>query len=282
LANEMINLSGSTFVFRMATETSASASDITRAHSAARLSFRIDELWAEIEALDDVVASDVQTGLLIGVRQLLDRATRWFVANRRPPIVVPETAAQFGAGIESVFAALPKILRGRDAETLTTARIRLADAGVPEHVVARALALTQGLAALTIVDIAGQTKIDVDDVAGVHFALADVLGLSRLGALISALPRDTRWHTLARAAARDDLQAAHGELTTDVLLSSAASAAADERIAGWQQVNAGALARAAAFVDDIGASSDSADLATLSVALREIRALARAAALPRA
>ena len=282
LANEMINLSGSTFVFRVATETAASAADITRAHSTTRLSFHIDELWAEIEALDDVVVSDVQTGLLIGVRQLLDRATRWFVANRRPPIGVPETAAQFGPGIGSVFAALPTMVRGRDAEALAAARDRLIGAGVPEQIATRALALTQGLAALTIVDIAVQTKIDVDDVARVHFALADVLGLSRLGALISALPRDTRWHTLARTAARDDLQAAHAELTTDVLLSTHASAPADERIAAWQQVNAGALARAAAFVDDIGASGDSADLATLSVALREIRALARAAALPRA
>jgi glutamate dehydrogenase len=280
LANEMINLSGSTFVFRVATETAASAADITRAHSATRLSFRVDELWADIEALDDVVASDVQTGLLLGVRQLLDRATRWFLANRRPPIIVPETAAQFGAGIQVVFAALPTFVRGRDAETLAAARDRLADAGVPEQVASRTLALTQGLAALTIVDIAVQTKIDVDDVAKVHFALADVLGLSRLGALISALPRDTRWHTLARTAARDDLQAAHAELTTDVLLSTAAAAPPDERIAAWQQVNAGALARAAAFVDDIG-SSEGADLATLSVALREIRALARAAALPR-
>ena len=42
----------------------------------------------------------------------------------------------------------------------------------------------------------------------------------------------------------------------------------------------GRPARATAFVNDISAS-DGADLATLSVALREVRALARAAALPR-
>jgi glutamate dehydrogenase len=281
LANKLVNLSGSTFVFRVAAETAASVADITRAHSVARMAFRIDDLWADIEALDDVVASDVQTGLLLDVRQFLDRATRWFLANRRPPIVVPETAAQFGTGIESVFAALPQLVRGRDAESFGSARDRLTDAGVPEQVAARAITLTQGVSALAVVDISVQTKFDVDEVARVHFALADVLGLSRLGALIAALPRDSRWHTLARTAARDDLQAAHAELTTDVLLSTAATSSPDEWVRVWQEVNSGALARATAFVDDVGAI-EVADLATLSVALREIRALARAAALPRA
>jgi glutamate dehydrogenase len=280
ISNELVNLSGSTFLFRVVGETAASVADITRAHTATRRAFRVDELWREIEALDDVVASDVQTGLLLGVRQLLDRSTRWFLANRRPPIDVPETVNQLSWGIATVLDGLSENLRGDDAENLTAARDRLIEAGVPDDVASRAMILTEGLSALAVVDIALQTKLDVEEVAAVHFALADELGLSRLGILIGALPRDSRWHTLARAAARDDLEAAHAELTTDVLLSTPSTMSADARIAAWQQVNEAALARATAFVDDISAS-DGADLATLSVALREVRALARAAALPR-
>jgi glutamate dehydrogenase len=279
LSNELVNLSGTSFLFRVASETAASTSDITRAHTATRMSFGVDRIWNDIEALDDVVASDVQTALLLGVRQLLDRATRWFLANRRPPLDVPETVGQWQPRIAAVLDALPERLRGRDAENYATARGQLVDAGVSESIASRAVALTEGLSALAIVDISLHTKHDVDEVAAVHFAIADVLGLSRLGSLIAALPRDTRWHTLARAAARDDLEAAHAELTTDVLLSTGPSATADERISAWQQVNSAALARATAFVDDISVS-DGADLATLSVALREVRALARAAALP--
>ncbi len=280
LSNELVNLSGSTFLFRMAGETAASVADITRAHTATRRAFRVDELWREIEALDDAVASEVQTGLLLGARQLLDRGTRWFLANRRPPLDVPEAVNQLSWGISTVLNGLSDSVRGIDAENLAAARDHLIEAGVPDDVASRAVILTEGLSALAIVDIALQTKLDVEEVAAVHFALADVLGLSRLGTLIGALPRDSRWHTLARAAARDDLEAAHAELTIDVLLSTPSAMSADARIAAWQQVNAAALARATAFVDDISAS-DGADLATLSVALREVRALARAAALPR-
>ncbi|MDQ1495702.1 MAG: glutamate dehydrogenase, partial [Actinomycetota bacterium] len=281
IANRLVNLSGSTFIFRIASDTSASVADITRAHTAACLSFGVDELWGDIERLDDVVTSDVQTGLLLGVRQLLDRATRWFLTNRRAPLDVPETVEQFAAGLAAVLAGLPASLRGHDADSYAGALSRLEGADVPDDIAARAVALSEGLSALAVVDIALRTKMDVSDVAAVHFALADVLGLSRLAVLIAALPRDTRWHTLARAAARDDLEAAHAELTTDVLLSAGALTSADERIAGWRRSNEVALARAASFVTDI-TSGDAADLATLSVALREIRALVRAASLPSA
>jgi glutamate dehydrogenase len=130
-----------------------------------------------------------------------------------------------------------------------------------------------------VVEIALRNGLDVEEVARVHFAVAEVLGISRLATLVAALPRDTRWHTLARAAARDDLIAAHAELTADVLASTAADASPDGRIEAWRQANAAALTRAGSVVDDI-LGADSADLATLSVALREVRALVRAARLP--
>ena len=45
ISNELVNLSGSTFLFRVVGETAASVADITRAHTATRRAFRVDELW---------------------------------------------------------------------------------------------------------------------------------------------------------------------------------------------------------------------------------------------
>ena len=75
------------------------------------------------------------------------------------------------------------------------------------------------------------------------------------------------------------VQAAHAQLTTDVLSTTASTLPASERISQWQRANSTALVRTSAIVDDI-VSNDTADLATLSVALREVRALVRAASLP--
>jgi glutamate dehydrogenase len=279
LANQLVNYSGATFAARLAAETTASTAEIVRAHTAARQVFGTDAVWADIEALDDVVSSEVQTSLLIVVRQLLDRGARWFLANRRPPMDVPETVARLEPGVRAVLAGLGESLRGEQAERYEAEQRRLLEAGVAPELAKRAIALGEGLNALSVVEIAIRSQVDVGEVARLHFELAETLGISRLSAMIAALPRDTRWHTLARAAARDDLVAAHAELTADVLASTPAGGGVDERIGVWRQANAAALTRAGAVVDDI-LGGDSADLATLSVGLREVRALVRAAALP--
>jgi glutamate dehydrogenase len=55
VVNDMINRSGTTFVHRAIEETSAEASEITRAYSVVREVFQLPELWAAIEMLDNVV-----------------------------------------------------------------------------------------------------------------------------------------------------------------------------------------------------------------------------------
>ena len=279
LANQLVNYSGPTFVTTIAGETAASTADIVRAHTASRQAFDTDSIWAGIEKLDDVVASETQTALLFDVRQLLDRATRWFLTNRRPPLDVPETVARFAPGIRALLEALPSLLRGDEAARFAGRIESFVARGVPEPLARRVAALDEGLSALSVVDIALAIGVDVDEVADVHFTLAEVLGISGVAARVAALPQDSRWHTLARAAARDDLQASHAELTHDVLLTTPEGLAAEKRIASWQQANVAAVTRATSVVDDILAS-DNPDVATLSVALREIRTLVRAASLP--
>ncbi|HET9187363.1 MAG TPA: NAD-glutamate dehydrogenase, partial [Acidothermaceae bacterium] len=154
LANQLVNYSGATFVARLAGETTASTAEIVRAHTAARQVFDTDAIWADIEALDDLVTSEVQTSLLIVVRYLLDRASRWFLANRRPPMDVPETVSRLEPGVRAVLADLGETLRGDQAERFAAEQQRLVEAGVAPALARRAIALGEGLNALSIVEIA--------------------------------------------------------------------------------------------------------------------------------
>ena len=52
----------------------------------------------------------------------------------------------------------------------------------------------------------------IEETAEVYFDLADRLQITRLRDRITALPREDRWSTMARAALRDDLYAAHASL----------------------------------------------------------------------
>jgi glutamate dehydrogenase len=111
----------------------------------------------------------------------------------------------------------------------------------------------------------------VDEVAALYFALDEWLQLGLVREKVIALPRNDRWQTLARAALRDDLNAAQAALTAHVLQSTEPGEP-DKRIDAWTRLNSAAVGRAGQVLDDIVAG-EVYDVATLSVALRQIRGL---------
>ncbi len=132
--------------------------------------------------------------------------------------------------------------------------------------------------AFDIVDIAQGTKRSADETAEVYFDLADRLQIARLRDMITALPRDDRWNTMARGAIRDDLYNAHAALARDVLTVTD-TGSPEQRLAAWVQRNGPAVRRANQTLTEIW-ESNAFTVATLSVAVRAIRTLAATATLP--
>jgi glutamate dehydrogenase len=77
-------------------------------------------------------------------------------------------------------------------------------------------------------------------------------------------------------ALRYDLYAALAALTVEVLGSTSASAAAEDRVYEWEQANATGIVRARNAMSQFAESG--ADLAALSVLLRQVRTLVRTSA----
>ena len=275
VVNNFVNNAGTTFYYRIAEETGAVAQEIARAHTVARIVYDLQSVWEGVEALDCEVDANVQTVMRLEARKLSERATRWLLANRRPPLDIAATIDTFAEGVRDLSTALPDLLRGSDHAAMQRRLDELVAAGVPEELAQRVAAMAPSLAALDIVEVAAASGQSVEDVGRVYFDLAERLRLTRLLDRILALPRDDRWKALARAALRDDLYAAHASLTADVVeASDDDTAAAADRFAEWQTTHEAALTRAMSMLDQISAA-ETFDLATLSVALRVIRSLLR-------
>jgi glutamate dehydrogenase len=120
--------------------------------------------------------------------------------------------------------------------------------------------------------VASATGREREQVAAVYFALDQHLQLNWLRERILRLPRDDRWQALARAALRDDLYAVRASLTAEVLQVGGRAQDSHELIQRWFAHNQPTVDRCLAVLRDI-AADDRADLATLSVALREVRGL---------
>ncbi|MFF7213463.1 NAD-glutamate dehydrogenase [Streptomyces sp. NPDC008238] len=275
LVNDTVNTGGTTFLHRFKEETGATTEEIVRAHTAARAIFGLGGVWDEVEALDTVVAADVQTRIRLHSRRLVERGTRWLLNNRPQPLAIAETIGFFREGVATVWAVLPKLLRGADLEWYQSIHDELTGAGVPDELATRVAGLSSAFPTLDIVDVADRTGKDPLAVAEVYYDLADRLQITQLLDRIIELPRADRWHSMARASIREDLFAAHAALTQDVLSVGNGSSTPEQRYQAWEESNSALIGRARTTLDEIQ-GSESFDLANLSVAMRTIRSLLRA------
>ena len=277
ITNSMVNRAGVSFVFRHQEETGAEVADIARAYAVAREAFDARGLWRAVEELDGLVEAEVQYRMLLAVRRLVERATRWLIRNRRPPLDIAATVAQLAPGAEALAQAIPELLLESDREQLEQTAEELRAAGVPDALATRVAGLGAAFSSLDVADVAEATAHSVEDVASVYFALGSRFDLHTLRERIAGLERDDRWHALARGALRDELYSAHRTLTAEVLQTGAPELPVAQRLDAWIEQNETTVERCLQVMADIRAAG-SYDLATLSVALREIRGLAQSGA----
>jgi glutamate dehydrogenase len=272
VVNQLVNTAGTTFLQRLSEETGASPEELARAHTVAWVVFDSGSMWGDIEKLDNIVPADVQTAMRLEARTITERATRWMVNNRRPPIDIAATIDYFHEGVARVVELLPSFLRGRERALMEQRRDPLLAAGVPDALAERLSVLAPAYAALGIVETARGLGRSVDEVTELHFAIAEQLQLGRLLERIIALPRDDRWRTMARAALRDDLHAVQASLTSEVLEATDGEAKVDDRIVAWQKQDSVVVERARRTLTEI-LDAEQFDLATISVGLRVVRTM---------
>jgi len=272
VVNDLVNGAGITFWPRLQGETSAGPAELTRANFVAREIFGSLPLRTELASYDNVLDAAVQTRMRIEMRTLVERASRWLVTNRRPPLDSQATVDFFRDRVQGVMTQLPGLLSGRELDAYVARSASLVEHGVPEDLANRVAVLHPSYMLLGVTEIADRDELDPVEVARVHFALGERLGLPSLVSRILALPRDDRWQTMARAALRDDVYAVHTQLTAQVLRGTDPAEPAPARIASWEEDDALIVARAASTLDEICAD-ETADLARMSVGLRVIRGL---------
>ena len=275
VTNEIVDRAGATFVTRLQEDTGAPASDIARAYAVARDVFALRSFWSDVEALDLQVTAETQLAMLLDGRRLAERATRWLLRARARPLDVDAEVARFREGARSVAGALPDVLVPEERERLEEHVRSLVAEDVPSALAGRVASSFALFPALDIVEVAGATGVSVDDVAALYFLVGGRLQLHWLRDRIASLPRADRWQAMARAALRDDLFGLHAELTADVLRRGRETAGemdAAARMDGWVEDHPVAVQRCLAVLGDVR-TGGVFDLATLPVALREVRNL---------
>ena len=272
VANEIVNRGGITFVQRAVEETSATSVQVARAFLVAREIFGLDDFVARVEALDNVVPTQVQTRLYLEFRRLMDRSVRWFLASRPGRLQVGEEVEWFAEPVARLRRDVPGLLRGSQAERWERKVEELVDDGVPAELARHAASLLDLYSLLDIVDTAHDTEHPLTEVGETYFMLSDVFGVDELLVLVTHLPREEQWDALARAALRDDLYATLQTLTRSVLKRTGRDP--ESRFEEWSREHDESVARVSSQLSGIRQLA-SPGVAALSVALRTLRSVTR-------
>jgi glutamate dehydrogenase len=230
----------------------------------------------DVYGYDNQIAASTQLTMRLLMRTLVERATRWLLHNRRGPLDSAATVEQFRGTVAELMKQMPSLVLGRQHELFEQWRDGMLDAGVPEDLAERAAILPLCAPLLALVEII-ESGHDPVVVAKTHLRLGERLLVSDLSERIHALPRHDRWQTMARAALRDDIQAVHASLTSQVLdqqegAEDSSDDAIDALLDRWVDGDRAVVERATATLSEI-CDDDNADLARMSVGLRVVRTL---------
>jgi glutamate dehydrogenase len=267
VVNQMVNLSGISYDHRMTEDTGASVTDVTRAWVATREIIDFAQVWSDVDALGSSVDLDTQLELFLDARWTAERCSLWLLRNRRPPLDMSRTIETFREPVRWLAEHLHAALTGPMADTVAATVEARVGVGVPARLAHRSAVWKLLHTGFDMAQIAHTSGASLADVARVYWQVFDRLELMWLWTGIGALPRADRWQTHARSALRDDLLSALAGLAQTVVIDCRGS------VDDWVAANERAVSRTAGMLTEIR-RTESTDLTTLSVALRQLRNLA--------
>lgn len=273
MANEVLNRMGAGFAFRLADTEGVPATTAVRAYYAIRDSYDLDTLWDAIDALDGLVAADLQSAMELEVLRLAETGIGWLVHALDDAVLGAATQA-LAAQVRALDAALEQLLPAAQWAALTARSAALIGDGVPETLAGRIARLPVLGAALAIAAVARAADMPLARAAALHFELAAAVRFTHLqSALEDYAPRDGL-EERCRAGLREASDRHLGALAVAVARTDRPGLTAAEQVAAWLDERAAAWARLDTTLAELPATG--ARLTALTVAVQDLGLLAGA------
>lgn len=265
VTNTVVNRMGASFINFLAAETATRTTDVVRAVTLAREIFDLDALWSRMDALDGMVPSTLQLDLLARLMSVAKRASRRMLNMRSRTVDLPTLIARYQPAARDLHLKLSEWLPVYSQDLCRQMTQTWTMAGVADDLAHSLATLEFVFPVLDLVDLSSQLEMALERVAQVYFEVENRLELSSWRGQIDRLPTETLWQRQARSSARDDVYAIASQVTQTVL-------AGYTDIEAWAAQNNTQIQRLAHLLQTVKAQR--ADLAPISVALREFRQLA--------
>lgn len=279
VANELVNIGGITFAYRIMEEFNVGIDSVARAFIVARELFELGTAAKLHSELSPKTPLDAWFTVLRDNQRVLDRAVRWFITERGvvAGATISELLENFGSVVE-MRRNLPEYLSDTSRARVRAKRDAGEAWGLPEELIVIWIRGFEGYALLDVIRSAADHDFEATSLAPVYFATYDRFKVDELLGLITELPRSDRWEILARQAMRGSLYETAASLALSVAESTEGDFStidgAQKALAGWIENHPTRVGNIDRILDEIAEAAPDVTghprLAVVSVALRTL------------
>ncbi|HUF13271.1 MAG TPA: NAD-glutamate dehydrogenase domain-containing protein [Longimicrobiales bacterium] len=274
VVNQLVDLMGAAFVHRVMRDTGHASADVVRAWLvAARLSGS-EELRTNLESLEGELPSAVVYRWLMGLGRVLERTTRWVLANVEPDVSTHDVIEGHIEGLAELRGGFARIVAGEE-RLLFEQRVAEIRELTEKHDLAERLITLRFLdQILEILRIASEAETTPVDAGRAYYRVSDLLRIGWLRTAIAKAAGDSRWEQRAAQGLVDDLGRAHRLLTAEVLregreIGAAEQTRVERAIERVRERHAVELQDYLHLIEEIAAEGG-VTLSALAVAVREL------------
>jgi len=194
--------------------------------------------------------------MLLHVKRLGRRATRWLLRNRRTQLDVQENINYFGEGVTQLVEVIPSLMVGVSREYMETLIQSFVEAGLPSNVATRIAGCRAMYTALNIIDVTKQRNFDLVEAAKIFFEVGSQLDLAWFRDELNTSALEDYWDSLARASLRDDIDLEQRALTISILSDQAEGQDLEHRMSCWLSNNQTLLERWTFIINNMRSASN--------------------------
>jgi glutamate dehydrogenase len=272
LTNDLVDLMGSAFLYRVKRDTGSGAEQVVRAWLVASRLADHRALLTQM-AEQTTINAELTYRWLLGLGRVLERTTRWVLRNVEPEAPPSQVVALHLQGLATLRDSFTQFVAGDERE-LFEARVReIQSVGADERFSKRLITLRFLDQLLEILQIAGEGRSDPIVTAHAYYQASELFDVPWLRRRTFAAAAGGQWEQRAAQVLSDDLSRAHRKLVVGVVGDPRAAAGEPDSSAYTARLRPRDVERFRGIVTELK-GDDSVGLPALSVAVRELSTLA--------
>ncbi|MEJ2538385.1 MAG: NAD-glutamate dehydrogenase [Gemmatimonadota bacterium] len=273
VTNDIVDLMGATFVNRVVRDSGHSIPEVVRAWLVAARLAGHREIFAALSEQGRGLRTRDAYRWLLGLTRVLDRTTRWVLANADDQEGPGTLVLRFQEGLELLREQFSNIVTGSDREVFEQRVEQLVALGADPRLAQRLITLRFLDQLLEILHVAWETDADPVTAGRAFYAISDRLSVPWLRDQILEAASEDRWDQRAAMALVSDLTRAHHKMVSKVMESAPVETEVASAAESVLELRSREVERVRKLLEELRAEDD-LSLAGMSVAVREMSVLA--------